>query len=244
MTRLFTHFTSNIYYYCLRTHTYGPPAQHIAEAGGDAGAVQHAIHDLVVKTLIAGESTVTRDVARDVGSRAMHDLDHLKRPVCYELFGFDVLLDADLKPWIIEVNVSPSVMSPSPLDRKVKGLLLSDIFNLVGVALPDLLSSSPDVVAALAEGAAAAAAAVSATVGGGGGKQGGTASTAGRRSASSTPPTSPLGPQLPRAKPYVASGVREGRGSGARKRGESGSVTRLEQVLRRAHIGSRPGPSA
>ena len=23
---------------------------------------------------------------------------------CYKLFGFDVFIDADLKPWIIEVN--------------------------------------------------------------------------------------------------------------------------------------------
>ena len=51
----------------------------------------------------------------------------------FELYGFDVLLDSDLKPWLIEVNLSPSLGTDSPLDFHIKSTLLTDTFNLVGV---------------------------------------------------------------------------------------------------------------
>ena len=60
----------------------------------------------------------------------------------YELFGFDVLLDAKLKPWLIEVNISPSLHSASPLDLDVKSPLATEVFNLVRYHIPSAKMSS------------------------------------------------------------------------------------------------------
>jgi hypothetical protein len=55
------------------------------------------------------------------------------RTNCFEILGFDVLIDSDLKPWLLEVNLSPSFASDSPLDLSIKSNLITDTFNLIGV---------------------------------------------------------------------------------------------------------------
>ena len=45
---------------------------------------------------------------------------------CFEILGFDVLLDDRLRPHLVEVNHSPSFGMDSPLDRRVKSGLIGD----------------------------------------------------------------------------------------------------------------------
>ena len=52
---------------------------------------------------------------------------------CFEIYGFDILLDSKLKPWLLEVNISPSLSSSSPMDKKIKSTLICDTLNLIGV---------------------------------------------------------------------------------------------------------------
>ena len=52
---------------------------------------------------------------------------------CFELLGFDVLIDDQLEVWLLEVNLSPSLNCDSPLDQKIKSNMLRDLFNLAGV---------------------------------------------------------------------------------------------------------------
>lgn len=50
---------------------------------------------------------------------------------CFELYGYDILLDQNLKPWLIEVNASPSYSASSQEDFELKCRLLEDTLNVV-----------------------------------------------------------------------------------------------------------------
>ncbi|KAJ0063128.1 hypothetical protein NL108_012593 [Boleophthalmus pectinirostris] len=50
---------------------------------------------------------------------------------CFELYGYDILLDENLKPWLIEVNASPSLTASSKEDYEMKCHLLEDTLNVV-----------------------------------------------------------------------------------------------------------------
>lgn len=51
----------------------------------------------------------------------------------FELYGFDILLDSKMKPWLIEVNISPSLSSSSPFDKSIKTRLICDTLTLIGI---------------------------------------------------------------------------------------------------------------
>ncbi|KAJ1459998.1 tubulin-tyrosine ligase family-domain-containing protein [Pelagophyceae sp. CCMP2097] len=50
---------------------------------------------------------------------------------CFELFGYDILIDDDLKPWLIEVNASPSLTANTREDYVLKCDLLNDTLDIV-----------------------------------------------------------------------------------------------------------------
>jgi tubulin polyglutamylase TTLL4 len=90
--------------------------------GIDHAAVFARIDAVAIKTLIAVETPINFNLSR---ARVPQD-------TCFEIFGFDIMLDKDLKAWLIEVNVCPSLSSSSPMDKRIKSALMSDTFNIIG----------------------------------------------------------------------------------------------------------------
>jgi tubulin polyglutamylase TTLL1 len=50
---------------------------------------------------------------------------------CFELYGYDVIIDEDFKPWLIEVNASPSLAASTRADRLMKAKVINDTLNIV-----------------------------------------------------------------------------------------------------------------
>ena len=47
------------------------------------------------------------------------------------------MIDDELNPWLLEVNLSPSLACESPLDHRIKANLVADLFNLAGLSNTD-----------------------------------------------------------------------------------------------------------
>ncbi|XP_029318676.1 probable tubulin polyglutamylase TTLL2 [Cottoperca gobio] len=60
-------------------------------------------------------------------------------PNCVEMFGFDILIDAKFKPWLLEVNYSPALTLDCQADITVKKGLISDLIDLMNYTLADSL---------------------------------------------------------------------------------------------------------
>jgi len=47
-----------------------------------------------------------------------------------EIFGYDFMIDEDLRPWLIEVNTNPCLEESSTLLKQLIPLMLDDAFKL------------------------------------------------------------------------------------------------------------------
>lgn len=81
------------------------------------------VKDVIVKTLISVEPHIVGNLNKCPGNRSS----------CFELYGFDVIIDKNLKPWLLEVNVLPSLSSSSPFDKIIKTMLICDVLTLIGI---------------------------------------------------------------------------------------------------------------
>ncbi|TMW55988.1 hypothetical protein Poli38472_008636 [Pythium oligandrum] len=93
--------------------------------GAQLESFLESVEDLIVKTFIAVESKI---LMMTTGAN----------PNGCELYGFDILIEGEeMKPWLLEVNVFPSLSSSSPMDKRIKTILVSDVFQTIGVPFQD-----------------------------------------------------------------------------------------------------------
>jgi tubulin polyglutamylase TTLL5 len=54
-----------------------------------------------------------------------------QNPNCFELFGYDIIIDEQLKCWLLEVNSSPSLEKDFIIDEILKQQLIDDVIEVV-----------------------------------------------------------------------------------------------------------------
>lgn len=67
--------------------------EYLDKRGIDTKYIWKCLQELVIKTIISGESSISQLCNENINNRYN----------CYELFGVDVILDRRLKPWLLEV---------------------------------------------------------------------------------------------------------------------------------------------
>ena len=50
---------------------------------------------------------------------------------CFELYGYDIMIDENLRPWLIECNASASLTAETPADYHLKFNLIEDMLNVL-----------------------------------------------------------------------------------------------------------------
>ena len=88
-------------------------------------------HNSTTNAAAAAAASSTSSSSNKGGKLGSGALAALAGSRCFEVLGYDVLLDAELKPWLIEVNHSPSFNMDSALDRRVKEELIVDAIKVV-----------------------------------------------------------------------------------------------------------------
>eukprot|EP00659_Diplonema_papillatum_P015861 gene15861-24239_t len=98
----------------------------LAQNGHNADDVWRDIRKVVVNTMLALQASLQLNT-----EAIMKPGDDPYK--CFQILGFDVMLDSDLKPWLLEVNAGPSLETDSPLDAAIKEPLVTYALKECGV---------------------------------------------------------------------------------------------------------------
>ena len=109
--------------------------KHGDDYNANHGGKWHLQHlKLFVEAVYGAQAAKT--LFEDIEQIVVHSLKATQNSVindkhCFECYGYDILIDAHLKPWLVEVNASPSLSTTTRSDKIMKTSLLRDVLDVV-----------------------------------------------------------------------------------------------------------------
>lgn len=97
----------------------------IKEKGGNVEELKAKIDDIIRLTLGAVQPFLQNNYQTAI---SMND----GKSRCFEILGFDVLIDKHLNPWLLEVNCMPSLSCDSPFDQALKSSVIKGTLKIIG----------------------------------------------------------------------------------------------------------------
>ena len=94
----------------------------LEEIGVDTDKIWKEIDDIVTKTILSGINYLTQ-------------AERQKCPIvgysrCFQVLGFDILLDKNYKPWVLEANFRPNLDYHRGVERRLKSNMIKEAVNI------------------------------------------------------------------------------------------------------------------
>eukprot|EP00742_Colponemidia_sp_Colp-10_P006292 GILJ01006742.1.p1 GENE.GILJ01006742.1~~GILJ01006742.1.p1 ORF type:complete len:903 (+),score=134.08 GILJ01006742.1:151-2859(+) len=98
----------------------------LQDRGHDMQKLMTEIESIIIKAMVSVQPVLSHQY------RSCQP-DDLEMGMCFELLGFDIMLDHKLRPWLIEINHSPSFTTDTPLDQQIKENCICDVMRLLNI---------------------------------------------------------------------------------------------------------------
>ncbi|KAK9862894.1 hypothetical protein WJX84_007411 [Apatococcus fuscideae] len=93
------------------------------------------IEGIIVKCILSIQPLLGHN--QQAGTRP----SHRDGSCCFELLGYDIMVDRNYKAWLVEVNHSPSFTIDTPLDASIKTALIVNTLKMVGPSPAEIASA-------------------------------------------------------------------------------------------------------
>ena len=98
--------------------------------------MEHEIEQIIIRTICTVQPSLKHYL--NIPSKMQYG-SHINEmegegSSCFELLGFDILIDEKLKPWLIEINHAPSFETDTQLDFKIKKELIADTLEILAMS--------------------------------------------------------------------------------------------------------------